>query len=97
MIDAPLPEDSAFLQFEVVYPNPVINKATLIFHVRQPAHVRLDVYNLLGRRATVLLDSVLPAGAHQIQWRAAGLPAGSYVVRLQAGSSIQTRSVMLIR
>lgn len=96
-VEMPLPEDKEVLQFDVVYPNPIVDRATVTFHLLQPMHVRLDIHNLLGQRAAVLLDSIRPAGTNRVPWRTAGLPAGIYIVRLRAGSAIQSRSVVLTR
>ena len=90
-------EKSNNLRFESIYPNPIYNEATLVFRLRQPSHVRLDVYNILGQRVDVLLDAVRSAGVHQNVWPVKDLPSGPYLLRLQAGSSIQVRSVTLMR
>lgn len=96
-VEAPLPEEMNDLHFEAVYPNPVEDQATLTFRLQHPSPVRLDVYNVLGQRAAVVLNEVRPAGVHQVVWQRQGLPAGLYLLRLQAGLSTQTRSVMLTR
>lgn len=95
--EKPMPRPERFLEFEEVYPNPAVNEATIAFHLRQSAHVLLEVYNVLGQREAVLLDSIRPAGAHKVRWHTASLPAGSHVVRLQAGPSMQVRPVLLVR
>ena len=96
-VEALFPDEKADLRFESIYPNPIDDETTLIFRLRQASHVRLDVYNMLGQRAAIVLDAVRPAGVHQVVWQVKGLPSGSYLLRLQAGSSIRVKSVTLRR
>lgn len=92
--DAALPEAVVLLPN---YPNP-FNPATRIpFRLEQPAHVFLAVYDALGREVAVLVDGMMPAGAHDATWTAAGRPSGVYLYRLTAGGLTQTRSMLLVK
>jgi YVTN family beta-propeller protein len=62
-----------------------------------PAHARVRAYDAAGRCVTTILDAPLPAGSHPLDWHAAGLPAGSYVIRLTAGADSATRPLTLLR
>ena len=79
------------------YPNP-FNPTTMIrYAVPEPGPVRLDVFDVLGRQVAVLVDGVVPAGTHAATFEAGHLPSGLYLYRLQAGSRIETRTMMLVR
>ena len=72
------------------YPNP-FNPSTLIpYQLPAAAHVRLEVFNMLGQRLIRLVDGERSAGAHTARWdgtdaagRAVG--AGVYIYRLSSG------------
>jgi photosystem II stability/assembly factor-like uncharacterized protein len=77
------------------YPNPISNKTTIEFTLQQGGHVHLAIYNQLGEKVAVLVDEYKPAGVHKVSWDAAGLPAGIYLVRLQAGNEVAGAKVVL--
>jgi hypothetical protein len=89
-----LPDAYALLQN---YPNP-FNPATVIaYALPEAAHVRLDVFDVTGRRVAVLVDGVQPAGAHTARFEARDLASGVYLYRLQAGAFVQTKPMVLMR
>ena len=50
------------------YPNP-FNPSTLIpYQIPTAAHVRLEVFNVLGQRVATLVDGERAAGSHTAQW-----------------------------
>ena len=54
------------------YPNP-FNPATVIpYHLAASAHVRLEVFNLLGQRVATLVDGPRSAGSHTATWKRHG-------------------------
>lgn len=82
---------------EGAYPNPIRGRATVTYHLDQPGHVRLEVFDVLGRRAAVLVDEVQAPGAQVTTFDASGLAAGVYVLRLAAGDAVATRRVTVVR
>jgi hypothetical protein len=84
-------------RLEQNYPNP-FNPATRIrYTLPDAAPVRLDVFDLLGRRVAVLADGFQPPGTHEVTFDARGLPGGPYFYRLQAAGRIETRAMLLIK
>jgi hypothetical protein len=79
------------------YPNPFSSRATLRFGLPAAAHVRLAVYDALGRRVAVLLDGEQAAGWHEAVLDGSGLAGGLYVARLEAGAAAQTQRLTLVR
>ncbi|MDX1530742.1 MAG: T9SS type A sorting domain-containing protein [Rhodothermales bacterium] len=66
------------------YPNPTAAAATIGFELPAPAAVTVRVFDVLGREVATVLEAELPAGEHAAPWRAARLPAGVYVYRVEA-------------
>jgi cyclomaltodextrinase / maltogenic alpha-amylase / neopullulanase len=84
------------------FPNP-FNPATAIqYDLEKEAEVRMEIFDLAGRRVKTLVAGSRPPGRHLAAWdgiRADGLPAASgiYLCRFQAGAAVQTRKMILMR
>jgi hypothetical protein len=89
--EAPLSES---LEIEA-YPSPFITNTTLSYRLPETAHVRIEIYDALGRLVRRLSNEVQTAGQHRLSLDGASLPAGAYLVRISAGS--ETRSRLLLR
>jgi len=78
-------------------PNPFAQAARLRYRLPDPARVRLEVFDLLGRRVATLVDGEKEAGPHEVQLDGSRLAAGTYFVRLTAGAETQTQQIQLVR
>lgn len=80
----------------VVYPNPVRNGATVRFALGAPDDIRLDLYDLQGRRVATLAEGAFSPGTHSLALDVARtLPSGTYVLRLR-GAQVD-RARLLVR
>ena len=79
------------------YPNPFAKVSHISFDLERPVHVRITVYDLLGRRVRMLVDSPRPVGRHRVPMDAAELAPGLYHYSMQAGDFHQVRAMMVIR
>jgi photosystem II stability/assembly factor-like uncharacterized protein len=80
-----------------ISPNPFTRQTTLEFTLQQSGQVHLAIYNQMGEKVAVLADEYKPVGEYKISWNAAGLPAGMYYCRLQAGTQIYSGKMILIK
>ena len=83
--------------FHPNYPNPFNPTTTLAFELPIPGAVRLEVYDLIGRRVAVLVNENLTAGSHSISWDASSLSSGVYLARLVTADGVYTRKLTLIK
>ncbi|GIV58730.1 MAG: hypothetical protein KatS3mg042_1643 [Rhodothermaceae bacterium] len=90
------PESVAF-DFTLDGPNPFAEHTALRFTLEAPAYAAVRLFDLLGREITTLVQGTLPAGTHQVAVEGADLPAGLYLVRLQANGRSATRLLTRIR
>ena len=72
------------------YPNPFRQMATIAYRLPAPGHVRLTVYDVLGRELAVLVDERQSAGSHSAKLDASSWPSGVYLYRLEAGNQVAT-------
>jgi hypothetical protein len=79
------------------YPNPFNPTTTLSFHLPSNSFVSLKIFDALGREVTTLVSEQLSAGNHTKQWNANGMPSGIYFYRLQAGSFVETKKLILLK
>ncbi len=60
-------------------------------------HVRLVVYDMLGREVAVLVDERKAPGSYTVGFDASGLAAGAYVCRMTADGFVQSRRMMFLK
>ena len=80
------------------YPNPFNPSTQIQFNLPADGPVRLAVYNLLGQRVRLLVDSAnLGAGTHQVTFEASDLARGTYLYRLETPQQTLTRRMVLMK
>ena len=79
------------------YPNPFSTTTAISFQLRQPDHVTLTLFDLLGKRITTLTDRFYSLGTHIVHFDAADLPGGVYLYRLEVGERGSTRAMILAK
>ena len=77
------------------YPNPVYDHAVVTYTLPFTSHVRLTVFDLLGREVEVLANQVQSAGNHRITFAPEQLPGGIYFYRLDTGKEQVIRSMII--
>jgi probable HAF family extracellular repeat protein len=85
-----------------VSPSPFRGRTNVSFALETASRVRVDVYDVQGRRVAKLTDGVRGAGTHSLSWNARSgdgqaLASGIYFVRVQADGDAATRKVVLRR
>lgn len=84
-------------------PNPFNPETAIAFALPVRARVQLTVYNFLGQEVENLISAEMPAGFHEVVWRAKARPSGIYFYRLTAeaiaGGAVfqQARKMLLAR
>lgn len=92
-VDQPeLPQLPATFSLEQNYPNPFNPTTTIRYQLPMPSDVRIEIFNILGQRITVLAQQNQPAGSFELQWDGkndAGFPvaSGHYYYRIMAKPS----------
>jgi len=79
------------------YPNPFNPSTVIKFSLPIATHVELDIYNVLGRRVSRLLDGQVKAGQHTVRFDGTPYAAGVYFYRLRAGDETIVRKMVLLK
>ncbi len=80
------------------YPNPFNPSTYINFGVPTSGKVTLEVFDVLGRKVATLINGEnRVAGRHTINFDAQNLASGMYIYRLQAGNSVLTKKLTLIK
>jgi photosystem II stability/assembly factor-like uncharacterized protein len=79
------------------WPQPVSQGGMMSTEVEliRPGPVRVELYDLLGRRRAVVLDTEVAATRRTVRWSTIGLGRGVYVLRLVAGSGVANAKVVV--
>ncbi len=81
----------------LVYPNPSAGRGTVTVVVPASAHLRLAVFDVLGRRVAVLHDGEIGPGVHRLALDASALPSGVYLVRATGDRFTSSRRITVVR
>ncbi len=79
------------------YPNPFAASTTIRYDLPYPSVVSIKVYDFTGKEIATLVNSLKPAGEHQVIWNAGGLPEGIYYCRFQSGDFMETKKMILMK
>ena len=85
------------LELEQNYPNPFNPATEISFSVPAGEHVRLTVFDVLGREVAILVNEERSAGAHSVTFDASEHSSGIYLYRLETAGQQITRKMMLIK
>jgi hypothetical protein len=79
-------------------PNPARSEFRYAVTLPEAMRVRVDLYDVAGRRVRQLVDQHLPAGYHGLEWRrgSAALGPGLYFLRLQGAGANAVRGIVLL-
>lgn len=64
-----------------IYPNPAVDEAVIAFNLINENKVRIELYDLLGKRVQELFEGNLQTGQHTLTINSKQLAAGSYIVK----------------
>jgi len=84
------------------YPNPFNATTQIVFALPRSSQVTLEVFNVLGKRVTTLVNERLSPGNKVVTWdgrndRGEDVASGIYFYRLRTDSEVATKKMMLLK
>jgi hypothetical protein len=87
-----------------VFPNPTGERSNITYHLNgYPilatcySSVDLTIYDITGKKYLILVDEEQAPGEYTVQFDASALPAGIYLIRMQAGHVTETQKLIVLR
>ncbi len=90
------------LQLRPSFPNPFQISTSIRFEIGRTAEVKVEVFDLRGRRVRTLVSGLETAGSHQVSWNGADssnrqVPSGIYFLRFSSDGRSQSSKVIMLR
>ena len=79
------------------YPNPFNPSTTIRYSVAGSVKVTLEIYDILGRRVSTLVNQNQQPGLYEVQFNGSRLASGVYFVHFTAGNFTRTHKIMLLK
>jgi len=79
------------------YPNPFNPSTKIKYSIPHSSKVVIKLFDILGNEIETLVNEEKPAGEYRFQLNAASLSSGVYFYRIQAGSFVETRKMVLMK
>ncbi|HMK39514.1 MAG TPA: S8 family peptidase, partial [Bacteroidota bacterium] len=79
------------------YPNPFNPSTVIEYVIPRSGHVTLEVFDLLGRVVSTLVDGEQVFGPHSVRFDGTGLASGVYFYRLRSAGLTRTNKLMVLR
>jgi len=79
------------------YPNPFNLSTNISFSLPKASEIDIDIYDLLGRKITTLLDSYVPEGNHTVLWQPENISSGIYFYKITAGDFSISKKMILLK
>jgi len=79
------------------YPNPFNPSTKIKYSIPHSSKVVIKVFDILGREIETLVNEEKPAGNYELTWYVKGLSSGVYFYRIQAGSFVETKKMILMK
>jgi hypothetical protein len=79
------------------YPNPFNPSTKINYELSSRQNITVRVYDVLGNEIVKLVDEEKPAGIYELTWNAVNVPSGVYYYRMQAGSFVETKKMVLVK
>lgn len=69
----------------------------LSWELPEAGHVRVQIYDVNGRRVATLIDASRQAGRHTARFEASNLASGMYFARMELAGEVFTRPMLLVK
>ncbi len=79
------------------FPNPFNPSTTIRYQIPQDGIVTLKIYDILGREVATLVNEEKVAGKYEVNFNASSLASGVYIYKIQSGSFVNSKKMILLK
>lgn len=79
------------------YPNPFNPSTTIEYNLPEAGQVNVDIFDIIGRKVTTLVNQYQQAGTHQVVWDAGGWASGLYFYKITTAAGSETKQIILLK
>ena len=79
------------------YPNPFNPSTSIQYAIARRQFITLKVYDVIGNEIATLVNETKPAGKYEVNFDASRLSSGIYFYKIQAGTNVQTKKMLLLK
>jgi len=79
------------------YPNPFNPNTIITYQLPFSCHIRLEVFDLIGKEIAIIVDEEKNAGIYQVKFDATDLSSGIYFYQIRAGNYMTTKKFVLVK
>lgn len=79
------------------YPNPFNPSTAIVYSVVKDSKVKLEVFDVLGRKVATLVNQNQPAGSYKVDFNASKLSSGVYIYTLTSQSQSISKKMLLMK
>ncbi len=83
-------------------PNPCVGGTLITYEIERSVHVKIKIYNAMGREVDVLVDAIQGPGVHSVEWdgrnsKGERVTSGIYFYKIETGAFAATRKMLVLR
>lgn len=95
----PIEVGTGFLKYDLAqnYPNPFNPSTVITYSIPTSSYVKVEVYTVLGKLITTLVNENQEAGSYKVNFDARGLSSGIYYYKIKADNFIETKRMLLLK
>jgi photosystem II stability/assembly factor-like uncharacterized protein len=79
------------------YPNPFNPITNITYLLPSESYVKLTIINSIGETVELLVNEIQSEGKYDIVWNAESYPSGVYFFKLEAGTFVESKKMLLLR
>lgn len=96
-LDSETPAVASAFELTGNYPNPFNPSTKITFSVPEKGLAKVEIFNILGQNAGVILNEVVDAGRVSVDFNASGLTSGTYLYRVTFGNQVKSGKMILTK
>lgn len=96
-IDKPITNLPDKIKLRQNFPNPFNSRTKIVFEIPIRTHVKIDLFDLNGRKVKTLVSSYQEPGVHSMDLNGEDMPSGLYFYRIRTSRFQETKKCLLIK